>query len=193
MKIKLLVRSLRSRTTDAIIDYRKTHPNVHFEMVFDMKEDDPDSYDLIIDERTDSYVGLQKIELCSARIRIKAATDSHLCGRVLTMSQLRNQPFITMGQNSNLHKMLLRACKNAGFTPNIVMETNDEHCYSKCIASGMGIGLGRETIKPASNAKLTSLLVSDFEELQIFYVYYAPKKISSHIKEFIEFLKCRDF
>jgi len=191
VEIRILVRSIRHRITDAIIDYRKAHPNVRFETSFDMETSDADGYDLIIDEQTECYVGYKRFELCSMRVRIKAAADSPLCGRELTMAQLRNQPFVTMGKSSNLHKILLRACKNAGFTPNIVMETNDSQCYEKCISNGMGIGLSRENLN-RSSTKTAYLYVTDFEERQTFYGYYRPTEANEHIKEFISFLRRSD-
>ena len=189
--IKILVKSIRSRITEAIIDYRKAHPNVRFETSFDLETDDIDGYDLIIDEQTDCYVGYKRFELCSMRIRINSAADSPLCGRELTMAQLRHQPFVTMGKGSNLHKILLRACKNAGFTPNIVMETNDSQCYGKCISSGMGIGLSRENLTRTS-PHTAYLYVTDFEERQTFYGYYKPNEANEHIKDFISFLRRSD-
>lgn len=190
--IKILVKSIRSRITGAIIDYRKMHPNVCFETSFDLESSDIDSYNLIIDEQTDRYAEYKRFELCSMRIRIKAAADNPLCGRELTMAQLRQQSFVTMGKGSNLHKILLRACKNAGFTPNIVMETNDSLCYGKCISSGMGIGLSRENLAHTSTST-AYLDVTDFEERQIFYGYYKPNEANEHTKDFIRFLRCRDF
>ena len=192
--IRLLIRSIRNEITDAIISYRKSHPEIRFETVFDMSEENTEPYDMIIDEHTDRYEGYRKFELYSARVRIKASPDSPLAGRTLTMSQLRHQSFVTMGKESNLHKILLRACKNAGFTPSIVMETNDAQCYGKCISGGMGIGLARERTRPSSiGSKSVYLKVIDFDERQTFYGYYKDTGVGKHITEFIEFLREWDF
>ena len=191
--IRLLVRSIRSKITDAIIDYHKQHPNVCFETVFDLDESRMDEFELIVDEHTDAYTERKRFELCSLRIRIRASADSPLCGRTLTMEQLRNQPFISMGENSNLHKILLRACKNAGFTPRIVMTTNDMACYGKCLARGIGIGLGRERKFVLKDAGVVDLYVTDFEERQTFYGYYRANEQNPWVLDFIDFLRCRDF
>lgn len=192
--IKILTRSVRSYITNAIIDYRKNHTDVCFETHFDAKENNLEDYDLIIDEDSDIYTDFKKFELYSVRLRIKAAVDSPLCRRALTLSQLRNQNFITMGKDTNMHNILCKACKNAGFTPNIVMETNDMQCYSRCLASGMGIGLSREKLSEKSgNFKIESLQVTDFEERQTFYVYYKQNETTKSIQEFIDFLRCRNF
>ena len=43
-----------------------------------------------------------------------------------------------------MHKLLTQACNRAGFSPDIAVVCNDIECYEKLIASGMGIGVGRE-------------------------------------------------
>ena len=189
-RINALVRSLRGSITDAMIRYRELHPSITFKTDFDLDRTEAGGYDLIIDERNDSYVDMKRVELCSMRVMIRASSDNPLCGRRLTMSQLRHQPFVTMGENSNLHKILLRACKNAGFTPLVVMETNDSNCYGKCIRGGMGIGLSRVGRTLPSGTEY--LQVDDFDESQTFYAYYRSDGENSHALEFIDFLQSRE-
>ena len=193
-EIKMLAKSLREVMTNALIEYRELHPNQRFLTVFDFDEDNYEEYDLIVDERNESYVGYEKKELCTMRIRLFAAPDSPLCGRPITLRQLRNQNFVTMGKQSNSHRLLVKACKNAGFVPNIVMEINDTKCYVKCINTGMGIGLSREPAetKPSESAK-NFLLVSDFEELQTYYIYYKKTGSNSNLQNFVDYLRKCDF
>ncbi|MBQ9131551.1 MAG: LysR family transcriptional regulator [Clostridia bacterium] len=190
-QINILVRSLRHSLTNAIIRYRGLHPEVTFCMDFDLDQIDANNYDLIIDERNDNLCEMKRMELCSTRIYIHASSSNPLCGRTLTMSQLSHQPFVTMGKNSNLYKILLRACKSTGFTPNVVVETNDSNCYARCIAEGIGIGLSR-TKNPGSPNTQT-LFITDFDERQTFYLYYRQDEKKRSIIEFIEFLKSWDF
>ena len=189
--IKALVRSLRGSITDAMIRYRELHPSITFKTDFDLDRTEADGYDLIIDERNDSYADMKRVELCSTQVMIRASSDNPLCGRRLTMSQLRHQPFVTMGENSNLHKLLLRACKRAGFTPFVVMETNESNCYGRCIRGGMGIGLSR--VGHAISSGTEFLQVEDFDEKQTFYAYYKANGEDSYILDFVEFLRSREF
>ena len=190
-RINALVRSLRSSVTDSMIRYREIHPNITFKTDFDLDRTNGDGYDLIIDERNDSYTDMKRVELCSMRVMIRASSNNPLCGRRLTMSQLRHQPFITMGENSNFHKILLRACKNAGFTPFFVMETNDSSCYGRCIKEGMGIGLSRVGRVLSSGTEF--LQVDDFDEQQTVYAYYRADAEGSYVTDFLEFLRAREF
>ena len=187
-EIKLLVRAIRSKITDYIIEYKKKHPQIAFKIVFNLGETNFEDYDIIIDEQTDSYGDFKKFELCSLRIYVKAAKDSPLCGKTYTFRQLSNQDFVSMGEQTNIHKILLNACKRAGFEPNIVVETNDSQCYGKCLASGIGIGLGRSGIYDTGKSTET-LNVTDFDERQTIYVYYKNQAAYGNVKHFLDFLR----
>ena len=188
-EIKILVRSLRGRMTKALIEYQKKHPNVRFKTVFDFGDTDYKEYDLIIDEKNDRYSEYEKFELCSLRVRLCVSESSPLCGRPLTLKQLRHHSFITMGSHSNLHRILVKSCKNAGFIPNIVMEINDVKCYWQCINAEMGIGITRESSDYPSAVPSNFLFVTDLEERQTFYVYYKSKILNANLQNFIEFLR----
>jgi len=187
-EIRILARSLRRQITDCILRYRKIQsPNVRFVICLDMDPLEADTCDLIIDESSNHYAGFQKFELCSLRVRMKVGPGHHLHSRTLTMSQLRYEPFVTMGEGCNLHRILINACKNAGFVPNIVMEVNDAQCYGQCITEGIGIGLGREYHKILDKTQF--LNVRDFEERQNFYCYYRPSIANPYVLDFMDFLR----
>ncbi len=190
--IRILIRALRTSIVEAIAEYHKQCAGVCFETVFDLDEETFDSYDLIIDEQNDTYEGYGKFELCHFRIRFKAAKDHPLCGRPLTVRQLEHQSFVTMGKNSNLHRILLGACRKAGFEPKIVMQTNDAQCYGICIVEGMGIGLTREYMGDGASGNKTEFLqVTDFSERQVFYAYGKFDAVNPTVLDFCDFLKCR--
>ena len=187
-EIKMLVRAIRSKITDYIIEYKKKHPHIAFKIVFNLGEANFENYDIIIDEQRDIYQEFKKFELCRLRFFIKAAKDSPLCGKSYTLKQLANQDFVSMGEQTNMHKILINACKRAGFSPNIVVETNDSHCYNKCLASGIGIGLGRSSAFE-EKADVRELDVTDFNEGQDIFVYYKKQSAYGNVKHFLDFLQ----
>ena len=91
-----------------------------------------------------------------------------------------------MGENSNLHKILIKLCNKAGFSPNIVLQTNDTLCYGKSIQHGMGLALSRNAAK---TDKATTLNVLDLVERQIIYVFYNKQKLFPALKRFLDFLQ----
>ena len=123
------------------------------------------------------------------RIRLKVAYNSPLLGRKLTMKQLYNQSFVSLDEKSNMHKILISACKRAGFSPNIVAQINDIQCHEKMIASGIGIGLGREASLSSGTDGVEYLDVSDFDERYAVNVYYKKQSAYGNVKKFLDFLE----
>ncbi len=190
-EIRLLVRAMRSEITDRIIEYKTRHPHISFKTVFDFRETDIEHYDMIIDEETDRYPNHEKIDLYTTRIGLRAATNSPLCGRKLTLKQLANQPFISIGEQNSLHRILINACKEAGFTPNIVVQTNDLLCLRKCIEAGVGIGLSRKTGRNSPSQGIMHLDVVDFDVRQTICCYYKKQDAYGNVEHFINFLKSK--
>lgn len=187
-EIRLLVRAMRSDITDYIIEYKEKHPHITFKTVYDFGETDYEKYDIIIDEKTKRYEGYETFELYSMRIRMKAAADSSLCRKRHTLRQLSGQSFISWGEQSNMHTLLCKACSRVGFVPNIVVQSNDTVCYEKLIASGIGIGLGREDFQADAAKGLAYLEVADFDERYTVYAYYKEQMYTGSVKHFIDFL-----
>ncbi len=193
-EIKLLVRGMRRKITELIIEYSEKNPRASFKTVFDFSESDFENYDIVIDEKTDRYPEYERFELFSKRLRIKCAPGDSLCGRKLTLKQLCKRKFVSMGEESNLHKILISACGRAGFTPDIAVSCNDIECYEKFISSGMGIAVGIEKSDAAmAEAGLAYLDVSDFDERYTVYGYYKKKAYYGNIKSFVDFLKSKSW
>ena len=59
----------------------------------------------------------------------------------ITSSELKNLPFITMGKGSSIYKHALRICGHLGFSPNIVLQSEDPFYIRKCVELGLGIAI----------------------------------------------------
>ena len=158
-EIRMLVRAIRSNVTERIIDYSAKHPHIAFATSFDFNEKDLEKYDIVIDRKCDAYPDREGFELCSMRLRFKAAAGHPLSRKRHTLGQLCNQKFISWGEQSNMHQILMEACRRSGFTPSIAVSTNDKACYDRLIAAGVGIGIARED----ASAEGVYLDVTDFE------------------------------
>ncbi len=148
-----------------------------------------DDYDIIIDDKPNKYFNYESFEFCNKRIRLLVSANNPLCNKKLKLKQLWNQHFITTGENTSTHNMLLKACRNEGFTPNFIICSNDLLCYNKYIEAGIGIGVGRFDSYEAENSKLQILDVTDFVERQTIYVFYKKQLPDESIRDFIQFLK----
>ena len=191
--IRMLVRAMRGNVTDYIIEYNRTKPQVQFQINFDNADQDFDKYDIIIDERSDIYSTYERLELCQMRLRLVVSRDSPLARRKLTMQQLSTQQFITLGEQSHMHKILLDACKKAGFRPNIAIRSNDMKYYEKLVDSGIGIGIERNNPRSMRHRNITYLDVFDFVEESVVFAYYKKESAYGNIEQFLRFLSSKDF
>lgn len=186
-RIKLLVRTMREKTTEYIIEYRKRHPNVVFEFVMAFDDVDYRDFDVIIDEYSEKYSEYVWYELRREQVRFCAAADHPLTGKELTMKQLADQSFVTMGGNIQAH--IEKACIAAGFTPNVVARINDITCYRKVLCSGIAIGYRRAPGNDAGEG-LRYLNVTDFEQIQRMGVF-CKNGVDGAVKNFVEYLKTK--
>lgn len=188
-EIKILVRAMRREVTDLIIKYKTIHPHMAFKTIFDFDETDFKSYDIIIDEKAQKYNEYEKIDLFTTRIRLCASAKNPLCGKKLTLKQLRNQSFISIGENNSMHRIFINACKAAGFTPNIVVQTNDVQCNIKCVEADVGIGLARDWPQSILPNTRKYLNVTDFNEEQTICSYYKKQSAYGNVRHFLKFLE----
>lgn len=186
-QVKLLVRAMRYKATDYIIAYQKTHPNAVFDLVVAVEERDLSDYDVIIDVESDRYPDYASFELAREPVRLCANADHPLAGKALTMKQLCDQSFVTMG--GNIHASIENACQVAGFTPYVVARINDITCYRKLLRSGIAIGYRRDRTGNVGEG-LCYLDVTDFRLVQHMCVYY-KKDASGTAKNFVEYLRTK--
>lgn len=184
-EIKMLVRALRRNITDYIIEYNKIKPEISFKTVFDFGENEFEDYDIIIDEGGAYYPEYEKFELSNMKIKMKVAKTNPLTKKSLTLKELSPFPFISLSEESNMHKMLVDACKSAGFSPNISVICNDIACHDKLIESDIGIGLGREE----KNDRVSFLNVSDFDVRYTVCAYFKKSADYGNVKDFLQFIK----
>lgn len=184
--LSLLVRAVRSQVTDRIIAFHAEHPEIAFRTAVNFEERDITKYDIIIDTENPAYATLSRFELCSMRIRMMAQKGHPLAGKPITLRTLCDEPMITWGEGSNMHEILLSACHAAGFSPRIAASVGDKECYEKLVASGVGIGLGREDIPMRGTEELA---ITDFDERYTVYVYYKTAACFGNVARFVEFLR----
>ena len=113
-EIRLLVRGMRRKITDLITKYSEKNSSVSFKTVFNYGEVDFKEYDIIIDEENERYAEYERIELFNMNLKLKCASNAPLCKQTLSLNELCDQPFILMDANSNMNRVLKKACRRAG-------------------------------------------------------------------------------
>ena len=186
-EIKMLVRAMRSDITDLIIEYREKFPRARFIISFDFYERDFEKYDIIIDEATNLYPKHQRFELYRMKLYMTVQSDCPLVGKRLSLKDLESESFISLSEQSNMHRILIKACRRAGFTPNITVLCNDIKCYEKLIESGMGIGLARKRKDTAKNIRYLDIM--DFDEDYTVFAYCKQSADYGNVGHFLGFLR----
>lgn len=189
-EIKLLVRGMRRNITNYITEYKTLFPDTAFKIAFEQENVDFLDYDIIIDEENSRYSEFGRIELFTMKLCLKCSAEHLLCKKKLSLNQLCKQPFILMDTNGNMNRILVEACKRAGFHPKISVVCNDIECYEKFLQCNMGIGIGRQFENSAEkNYGVVDLDVCDFKERYTLYAYYVEKEYYGNVKNFVEFIK----
>ncbi len=184
-EIRVLVRGMRRKVTDLVTKFNRVFPNCTFKISFDFHETAIEEYDIIIDQDAEQYEEYRKIELYSSKLRIKCGQNHPLLGKKVSMKQLVGEEFLSMGKESNMHKVLIGACERAGFRPQICVVCNDLECYEKLIVGGIGIAIGIESTQTAGIAFLD---VSDFDERYTVYCHFKPSAYHGIVKKFLDFV-----
>ena len=192
-EIRILVLAMREHICNVMFEYQKLYPNVHFVAMFDVDNDASQDYDIIVDKYCDSYHDYKRHELGSYRITFKATKDHPLVGKELVMRDLRHERFITLEYELGLNSSLIDCCKNAGFYPNIVLQTNDRQCFRHGAAAGIGIGLWLQSELAPPPEGLVDLKVDDLNLRHTLYLYYKNGIVSEQIKDFIAFMSAKKF
>ena len=192
-EIRILVLAMRDHICDIMFEYQKLYPNVHFVAMFDVDNDVASDYDLIIDKYCESYQEYKRHELGNYRICFKATPEHPLVGKELTMIDLRHERFITLEYELGLNSSLIECCKNAGFYPNIVLQTNDRQCFRQSAASGIGLGLWLKSELAPPPEGLVDLEVTDLQLRHTLYLYYKNNIVNEQLKDFISFLTSKNF
>lgn len=189
-EIKILVKAIRSLITEQIIQYKNKYTHTRFKLVADFDETDLDDYDIIIDTENNLYAGYESLKLGKQRIFCYVPVGSDLHTRKFRLEQLAQMPFVLMSQQVNHAKMFLKACKNAGFSPNIVAQVNDSACFRKIILSGIAIGVtGEFAAGTESNVALVPLNITDFKYEQPICMYYKNENNHDNISRFMSFVR----
>lgn len=189
-EIKILVRAGRAMVTDQMIAYKKTYSHTRFKLVADFEETESDDYDIIVDSASDRYAGYQSVELKKQRILCYVPEGSDLCTRKYRLKQLAQMPFVVMGRRGTPGRIFLNACKNAGFSPNIVAQVNDSACFRKIISSGVAIGVsGKFRSAVVGDTTLVPLNITDFTYEHPLCMYFKQEVCTGNTARFISFLQ----
>lgn len=188
-EIRILVRAMRMTIADRIVAYQTAYPQMRFKTVFDFDDTNVAEYDIIIDELSDDYRDYERFELFHTRIRLCVCENHPLAKQRLALRQLKDYPFISIGKQNSMFRIVTQACKRVGFTPRIAVQSNDLSCERRFLEAGVGIGLCREYDNYQVPSYRKCLNVTDFNETQTICGYYKSSVDYGNVRHFLRFLQ----
>ncbi|MDQ6836433.1 MAG: LysR family transcriptional regulator [Actinomycetota bacterium] len=133
----------------ALALFRELHPDVRFtvreqtseEMGEMLRVDQLDLAFLSVTERVESH-GLGLHQLVSEELVVLLPSDHRLSSRQrLRMAELSNELFISFRAGARLRELLMAAGREAGFTPNVTLESNESQRVRRLVSRGLGVAI----------------------------------------------------
>ncbi len=192
-EIRILILSMQPYICNLMFEYQRAHPNVQFVAMFAVNNDEAFNYDVIVDKDNGTYQEYKRRELGSYPLCFKTVRNHPLVGKTLMMRDLRNESFITLESELGMNSILFDCCKNAGFYPNIVLQTNDRQCFQESSQAGIGLGLWLKCDQDPAPNDLVDLDVRDLQLRSSVYLYYKHACTNAQIRDFVEFILSKEF
>ncbi len=110
---------------------------------------------------------------------------------VIDYKKLMDEEFILYSNDYNLHDMIIKGCKEAGFAPKIILETSQREWMTQMVMDNLGIALLPSKICKNLDAKvIVSRPFSDPQLwLRLALVWKRNRYLSYAVREFIDFAK----
>ena len=138
-EIKILAETNRRIVTKAIELFMSKYKNVSF-FINNSFEENVDEYDLIITDRKIFDTSLSKERIVVDDILLAFQKNNPLSRmEKISVKDLKNEKFITMGSKAGIFEITNEICIREGFSPNIVIQSDDPYYIRKYIEMGLGI------------------------------------------------------
>lgn len=136
-EIKILCLCSRSVISRAIEQFSRMYPQINFVLHHDLNAQL--DFDLLISDISPFAYG-KKILLTDEEICIAVNKSHPLAQKAqLSLEELEQERFISMTAGNSMHTITINTCAEAGFVPNIAIQTNDPFYVRKYVELGMGI------------------------------------------------------
>lgn len=135
--IRINTHICRRIVMEAIKDFSKIYQEVTF-ITTHSNDQLSDAFDIIVTDK----------ELALPYSKTKAAEEKFLWAYNkntfsihdgMSSAEFKDLPFITMGDGSSMYESTLKICNWLGFSPNIVLQSEDPFYARKCVELGLGV------------------------------------------------------
>lgn len=128
---------------EAIIEYQKEHEKIHFQM---RQNTENELYDVAITTKLFYQGSNEKNSFsCEEKIYLAVPDNERYRNRTaVSLDEVFKEGFISLQESREFRYICDRFCQYAGFTPNIIFESDNPAAVKDMIAANMGIGFWPE-------------------------------------------------
>lgn len=187
--IHMNVLAASSLVMEAIIEYKKEHEDIHFQL---QQNSESELYDVAITTKL-FYQGSDDKNsfACAEEIYLAVPRNKKYQGRTsIRLSEAADEGFISLLGSREFRYICDRFCQHAGFTPRIIFESDNPSAVRNMIAANMGIGFWPEfTWGSAQNEHVRLLKIEEpVCQRDIIINYNQNKTDNRNVIEFYRFL-----
>lgn len=140
-QIRICINTNRRAVVEAIERYKRLYPAVEI-VATHLAPPDPRAFDLIVDSEAARPEGCDGQLLVEEELLLAVPASSPYASRErISLAELAEEPFVTMGERSGLSKLLYELCRAHGFAPRVTIRSDDPHYVRRCVELGLGVTL----------------------------------------------------
>ena len=134
--------NVNRRPVMAVIElFKKRYPDVTIKIAH-FGNTDLEDFDVVIDDEGFKLEGYTKKQFITESIAVAINGNSPLAKKQgLDISELKNEPFITMDKRTSHYRLTKLICADHGFNPRIAIQSDDPFYVRKCVQLALGVSL----------------------------------------------------
>ena len=141
--VRICVQSASMPVTEAVMNFRREHPSVNFQIMREMTEG---LYDIIVTTKMPAVplpAGVS--EIIDEEIFLAVPDLPEFRGRdSIELAELRDRGFVSLMGSKQLRVICDRFCRTAGFEPDVIFESDSPDAAKNMIEAGLGVGFWPE-------------------------------------------------
>lgn len=174
--------------------FHERHPGIELtvrehsseELAEMLRDDTLDLAFLSVTERVESH-GLGLLQLVSEELVAVLPRDHRLAKRRrLRMADLKDEEFISYREGARLRELLVSAGREAGFQPQITLESNESSRIRRLVARGMGVAIlpRSDAVAPGAEVAVVALVDPELSR-DITLAWRAERRHPPAVAEFL--------
>ena len=197
--IHLNVLAASALVTDAIIEYKREHKDINFQLLQNNQEN---LYDIeITTKASDSSNNEEKLQgknefICHEKIYLAVPNNEKYKGRTsIDLREMMDEGFISLAGSKQFSAICEKFCHTLGVKPKIIFESDNPSAVKNMIMANMGVGFWPQFTWGSVDKEHVKLLEIEGVLCQrdIVISYNLNKQDNSNVIDFYDFLKTRFF